>query len=87
MDGKAFSGGLGLGETLATSPDTTMCVASRALEYAAGRPTEDEALLETVQQRFAGSGYTIRALFAAIAGDTENYRIESETGHLASLNR
>lgn len=86
MDGKAFSGGLGLGETLATSPDTTMCVASRALEYAAGRPMEDEALLETVQQRFAGSGYTIRALFAAIAGDAENYRVKPDAGHLALVN-
>jgi hypothetical protein len=86
MDGKAFFGGLGLGQTLATSPDTTMCVASRALEYAAGRPTEDEALLDTVQQHFAGSGYTIRALFAAIAGDAENYRVKPDAGHLALLN-
>ncbi len=87
MDGKAFFGGMGLGKTLASSPDTTMCVASRALEYAGGRPTEDEALLDLVQQRFASSGYNIRSLFAMIAGADENYRVKGGAARVAALNR
>ena len=86
MDGTAFFGGAGLGKVLATSPDTTMCVASRALEYTAGRPAEDEAILDTVQQRFEASGYTIRALFRMIAGSPDSYRIKPASTHVASLN-
>jgi hypothetical protein len=84
MDGKAFFGAAGLGKALAESPDTTMCVASRALEYSAGRPTEDENELDAVEQAFAKSGYTIRALFSLIAGSPETYRVKPAAAQVAS---
>jgi Protein of unknown function (DUF1588)/Protein of unknown function (DUF1585) len=87
MDGKAFSGGAGLGQALASSPDTTMCVASRALEYSAGGPVEDEKTLDTVETGFARSGYTIRALFGMIAGSAESYRIRPASAQVAVLRR
>jgi Protein of unknown function (DUF1588)/Protein of unknown function (DUF1592)/Protein of unknown function (DUF1595)/Protein of unknown function (DUF1585)/Protein of unknown function (DUF1587) len=87
MDGTPFVGGTGLGNALAASPDTTMCVTSRALEYSAGKPVEDEAELESVQQRFAASGYTIRALFRTIAGSPDSYRVAPASTHIATLNK
>ncbi len=67
MDGASFSGADGLGQALAVSPDATLCVASRALEYATGRPSEDAARIEALENRFASDGYRIRALFRQVA--------------------
>ena len=78
MDGQRFAGGAGLGRALASSPDTTLCAASRALEYTTGRPAEDEALLEAVEKDFAASGYGIRALFRKVAAMPETWRITTK---------
>lgn len=67
MDGIDFKGAEGLGKTLAESPAVPQCVASRAFEYATGRPSEDNALLDALTQRFGAAGYTIRALFLEVA--------------------
>jgi hypothetical protein len=92
MDGIKFTGAEGLGKTLAASPDTTQCVAGRALEYATGRTTEEDGtLVEDLEKRFAAQGYGIRALFLQVATMPEAYRVkvaplEPATTHV-SLNR
>jgi len=75
MDGAEFEGASGLGKALADSPDTTMCLASRALEYATGRPSQDEAQIETLLNGFAASGYRIRSLFLKIATMPEAFTV------------
>jgi len=75
IDGVAFDGATGLGKILAASPDTTTCVASRALEYAAGRPPEQADAVEALEQRFAAAGYDIRRLFQMVAGSPDAYRV------------
>lgn len=77
MDGITFTGAAGLGKTLAESPATTQCVASRAYEYATGKPSEDEALVTGLDKQFAANGYAIRALFQRVASMPEAYRIVS----------
>ena len=75
IDGNDFDGATGLGKQLAENPATTQCVASRALEYAVGRPSQDGALIEAMTKRFADNGYTIRALFVTVATMPEAWRI------------
>ncbi len=83
VDGVSFFGASGLGKTLAESPDTTMCLANRALEYATGKPSEDAALVESLTGDFAKANYGIRALFARVATMPEAWRV-SEPAKLAS---
>ncbi len=78
MDGGSFFGASGLGKALAASPDTTMCVANRAFEYATGKPSEDGELIEAIEKRFAAAGYGIRALFLWVATMPEAYRVNAE---------
>lgn len=76
MDGTPFFGAVGLGKTMATSPSTTQCVAMRALSYATGRSGEDVSTsVEALDQRFAASGYGIRALFTQVATMPEAYQV------------
>lgn len=75
MDGATFQGADGLGKAVAQSPQTSMCLASRALEYLTGRPAEDENLLNTLEQRFAADGYRIRNLFLRAATMPEAYQV------------
>ena len=77
MDGSNFFGALGLGEALSTSPDVTSCVATRALEYAVGRPTEDSGIVEKLDRDFASAGYTIRTLFLKVATMPESWRVSA----------
>jgi hypothetical protein len=81
MDGQGFEGGAGLGRVLAASPDTTLCAASRAVEYATGRPASDEALVERLEADFAQGGYGIRALFRRVATMPETWRVSSAPIH------
>ena len=76
MDGVSFEGAAGMGKTLAASPDTTQCLASRSFEYATGRPAQDLALIERLEKRFAAGGYGIRALFTQVASMPEAYRVQ-----------
>lgn len=76
LDGATFEGAQGLGKALADSPDTAMCLASRALEYATGRPAEDAAPFEALVERFTGQGYRIRKLFLDVATMPEAYAVE-----------
>lgn len=77
LDQRKFSGAAGLGATLAADPDTTLCVASRALEYARAMPSDDDGkLVETLDRAFAADGYTIQSLFVRIASMPESYRVK-----------
>jgi len=92
MDGISFSGAAGLGKTLAESPATTQCVASRAFEYATGKPSNDEDLVTGLDKQFAANGYAIRALFQRVASMPEAYRvsaapISSEPTHVSLLDK
>lgn len=78
LDNVAFSGALGLGRVLAASPDITMCVASRALEYARAIPSEDAGdLVEGLNNDFAKDGYTIASLFLRVVTLPETYQVKS----------
>jgi hypothetical protein len=76
MDGKTFKGATGLGQVLASGNDATNCVASRALEYATAR-TSDEVSKQVagLQKNFAAEGYRLRALFKDVATMPEAYTI------------
>lgn len=78
MDGSDFFGASGLGKALAGSPDTTTCVASRALEYAVGHPAEDSDVVEKLDRDFAAGGYTIRSLFLKVATMPESWRVKTD---------
>jgi len=78
MDGLDFDGATGLGKTLAESPDTTWCVASRAVEYATAQSPDGAAkLAEAVEPRFAEGGYSIRALFRQVLSSPEAWRVST----------
>jgi hypothetical protein len=78
MDGVEFRGATGLGKAMAASPDTSLCVSGRALEYAMSRPPEDNvSLVETLDKQFAADGYNIRALFLRVATLPQSYQVKS----------
>lgn len=91
MDGQSFSGAAGLGKVLAESPDTTTCVASRALEYATGRPSEDANMVEALEKRFSEDGYRIRELFLRVATMPEAWTVPTAPlmtgGHASAARR
>lgn len=78
FDGVAFEGADGVGKAIAGSQDATMCVTSRVLEYATGRPSEDGELVEQLERRFAADGYRLRNLVAAIASLPQSYELPRE---------
>jgi hypothetical protein len=76
MDGQVFAGATGLGKTLAASQDTSMCVSSRAIEYAtSASPDAASPLVEAVEKDFAAGGYDIRALFLRVATMPEAWAV------------
>lgn len=77
IDGVDFQGAAGLGKVLAESPMTTQCVASRALEYAVGKPVEDSRVIEAMTKKFAADGYGIRSLFLQAATMPEAWRVRA----------
>jgi hypothetical protein len=80
-----FSGALGLGQIMAKDPQTTQCVASRAIQYATGRPTAADSLIESTEQNFAARSYTIRSLFLQVATMPAAYQVADESiGNSAS---
>lgn len=79
MDGTNFMGAQGLGRTMAESPSTTQCVATRALSYATGKSSDDVSpWVEALDKRFAASNYGIRALFLQVATMPEAYQVVSK---------
>ncbi len=78
FEGTALMGASGLGMLLSVNPATTECVASRALEYATGRPTDDEAdMVAKVEKGFSADGYRFSALLLRIATLPETYQVTS----------
>ena len=77
FDKLAFQGAMGLGKVVAESPDATLCVASRALEYARGLPSDaDGNLVEALDQDFRSNGFTIRSLFLKVATTPAAYEVK-----------
>lgn len=92
LDDVHFTGAEGLGKVLAQSPDTSMCVASRALEYVRGVPSDaDGDMVEALEKGFAGQNYRIRALFRQVAAAPATYRVKtpdlSPATHVSLLRR
>jgi Protein of unknown function (DUF1588)/Protein of unknown function (DUF1592)/Protein of unknown function (DUF1595)/Protein of unknown function (DUF1585)/Protein of unknown function (DUF1587) len=78
IDDARFFGAAGLGKALAASPDTTQCVASRALQYATGLGSEDvSSLVEPLDKQFAAKRYSIRALFLRVATMPETWQVHA----------
>lgn len=76
FEGQPFIGAKGLGKALASSPATTQCVASRAIEYATGRASEEDVdLISALNENFATNGYRLAALFLRVATMPEAYRV------------
>lgn len=76
LDNAVFEGATGLGKTLSASPDTTQCVAARALQYATGLGSEAVSpWVEDLDKHFAASGYGIRALFLKVATMRETWTV------------
>jgi len=72
-----FNGAVELGQKLAGSADVRACVATQWFRYGYGRAetTADSCSLGTLEQRFAGSGYRVLDLVAALAAtDAFRYR-------------
>lgn len=74
IDGKEFTGALGLGKTLAGNPATTECVTQRAIEYVTGREVTERDLAR-VYSRFSADGYRIRSLFRQLVSSPDFYRL------------
>jgi hypothetical protein len=66
-----FSDAAGLGKALRDSPQVTQCLAQSAWRYAVGRQlvASEEPVTAALHNRFAQSGFRIRALFRQIATD------------------
>jgi hypothetical protein len=76
FEGSVFNGAAGLGKALAENPATTECVASRMLEYATGKSTdEDGETVAALEKAFAGDGYRFSALMLRIATLPASYRV------------
>jgi hypothetical protein len=73
-----FQGAAGLGQALAADPQTTQCVTTRAIEYATGRTSAADSLVEAVEQGFAADKYSIRALFLRVATVPEAYQVNNK---------
>lgn len=76
LNGSDFAGAMGLGKAVASSQETTQCVASRVLEYATSQdPEQVSPLVEQLEKQFAEDGYTIRSLFLRVATMPQTYRV------------
>jgi hypothetical protein len=76
IDGTAFTGAEGLGQVLAKTPDTTQCVAARAMEYATARSSDEVAnQVEALDTAFGKDGYGIRALFLRVMTMPESWMV------------
>ena len=76
----SFRGATGLGKVLAADPALHQCAASRALEYAIGRPVDDQAAeVAQLDTAFAASGYRFPELMLAAATLPAAYQIKPAT--------
>lgn len=78
LDAAKFMGASGLGQSMASSPQTTQCVTTRALEYATGQPVTDEGLVAAVEKSFGAEKYNIRSLFLRVATAPSTYQINTK---------
>jgi len=92
LDAQKFNGALGLGKTVAESPDATLCAASRVLEFARGVPSDDDgSLVEALDTAFGASGFGIRALFLKALTTPETWQVRqappAPASHVSLLTR
>lgn len=94
IDSATFTGATGLGRKLAADPALSQCAASRMLEYALGRPVDDEEKTVTALDKgFAASGYRFADLMLAAATSPrawqaaapQNAAAQKETSGVAAL--
>ena len=69
FEGKPYRNAIELSKILRDSPTAPNCVVQRVLEYGVGRKLSsgEEALLETLDDRFAQDGFRFRALLRRVA--------------------
>jgi hypothetical protein len=68
LDGVAYEDAAGMGRALRDHPSLGPCLVRSLYRYAAGRDTEpgEQALLAVLNERFAESGYSVRALMREV---------------------
>ncbi|MGB5376131.1 MAG: DUF1585 domain-containing protein [Polyangiales bacterium] len=68
LDGIAYEDAIGMGQALRDSPALGPCLVRTLFRYAVGRGPEggEEALLESLAERFANSGYRVTELLREI---------------------
>jgi hypothetical protein len=68
LDGIAYDDAVGMGQALRDNPELGPCLVRTLFRYAVGRGPEagEEALLESLAERFANSGYRVSELLREI---------------------
>ena len=80
LDGKPFTGSLGLGKAMHDSPAVPACLVNRLYAYATGRVVErgQKAGLDYLLDRFAADKYSVPRLMRRIAESEFFYAVVSE---------
>lgn len=80
LDGLAFPGPDGLGESLSKSPAIPACLVDRLYTYAVGRgpASGDRELIRYLEQSFADEGYRLTGLMRRIATSSAFYALNPE---------
>jgi hypothetical protein len=68
LDGISYEDAIGMGEALRDNPALGPCLVRTLFRYAVGRGAEpgEEALLESLAERFSNSGYRVNELLREI---------------------
>lgn len=79
LDGKTFSGALGLGQALRDNADVTHCLVDKMYRSGLGRPLTDleDEYTEKLDQLFASNGYRVPDLMRAIATSNIFYAVSA----------
>ena len=83
LQGKTFSGAVGLGKFLHDNPKYTSCVARKAYAYSRGENSEDvpASAFKNAYKSFTDSGFRMRALLKAMVEDKDYFNAPApETG-------
>ena len=80
LNDASFTSAVGLEKALHDNPSTTSCIVERAASYALGRQvkSDDQALVKSVNERFAASGYRVKELLRVIARDKSFYAVPAD---------
>jgi hypothetical protein len=67
LNGVSYDGAEGLGQVIAKDPSLPLCVTQRLTSYALNRESADKEIIKYFGERFANSGYRLKALIGDIA--------------------